>query len=534
MFYYIKKHWKINLLIVFLQITYAGISVLTNVVMIRMAEGIIKLDLDLFLFWMFVDVALWILFSVFDGARSWAKSKAKLLMNNEFRADITASLLGKSHGEFHSQQSGEYLSWYTNDVNQISSLAWDSFYGIISLGAQVIFSIVALAQMHWSLLAVSVFVAAVMINAPKLFNKRVEKLGEECASEQAKAMGKLKDLLAGFDVLRFFGKSGRFIEGNREASQQLERPRHKLTYQQAFIGEGIDLVNLFCQMGVNLLIGVLSIQGVIIQSALMGGGNLCGTIYSGLAQFSQLRLSIRASKPYFDKITVHASESAKENAEAVLPLENAISVENLSFGYGEKPVIKNMNLRFEKGGKYALTGPSGCGKSTLLKLILGWLGDYSGEIRFDGKNISGLSPDALQSRMSYIEQDVYLFNTTIRDNITLGGNFSDEEIEKAVKNSALSGDLESMPLGLDTPVGEDGSALSGGQKQRVAIARALIHNRSVLLVDEGTSALDSKNADIVEQSLLANPELTLILVSHHLSPERKAQFTEVFELEPAV
>lgn len=280
MFYYIKKHWKINLLIVFLQITYAGISVLTNVVMIRMAEGIIKLDLDLFLFWMFVDVALWILFSVFDGARSWAKSKAKLLMNNEFRADITASLLGKSHGEFHSQQSGEYLSWYTNDVNQISSLAWDSFYGIISLGAQVIFSIVALAQMHWSLLAVSVFVAAVMINAPKLFNKRVEKLGEECAAEQAKAMGKLKDLLAGFDVLRFFGKSGRFIEGNREASQQLEQPRHKLTYQQAFIGEGIDLVNLFCQMGVNLLIGVLSIQGVIIQSALMGGGNLCGTIYS--------------------------------------------------------------------------------------------------------------------------------------------------------------------------------------------------------------------------------------------------------------
>ena len=136
--------------------------------------------------------------------------------------------------------------------------------------------------------------------------------------------------------------------------------------------------------------------------------------------------------------------------------------------------------------------------------------------------------------MSYIEQDVFLFNTTIRDNITLGEYFTDEQIEQAIKGSALDGDLANMPLGLDAPVGEDGSNLSGGQKQRVAIARALIHNRSILLVDEGTSALDQKNADIVEQSLLNNPDLTLILVSHHLTPERRQQFTKVFELEPVV
>ena len=135
--------------------------------------------------------------------------------------------------------------------------------------------------------------------------------------------------------------------------------------------------------------------------------------------------------------------------------------------------------------------------------------------------------------MSYIEQDVFLFNTTIRDNITLGETFSEESIQQAIYGSALDGDLIHMPQGLDTPVGEDGSCLSGGQKQRVAIARALIHNRSILLVDEGTSALDQKNADIVEKSLLKNPELTLILVSHHLTQERRKQFTKVYELETA-
>ena len=109
-----------------------------------------------------------------------------------------------------------------------------------------------------------------------------------------------------------------------------------------------------------------------------------------------------------------------------------------------------------------------------------------------------------------------------------------EQLAQAVRDSALEGDLANMPQGLDTPVGENGGNLSGGQKQRVAIARALLHQRSILLVDEGTSALDQKNADIVEQRLLENPDLTLILVSHHLSPARKAQFTQVFALEPAV
>ena len=132
--------------------------------------------------------------------------------------------------------------------------------------------------------------------------------------------------------------------------------------------------------------------------------------------------------------------------------------------------------------------------------------------------------------MSYIEQDVFLFNTTILDNITLGGEFENEQIEKALQDSALENDLLSLPDGVNTVVGENGSSLSGGQKQRVAIARALLHNRSVLLVDEGTSALDQENADRIEKNLLSNPELTLILVSHHLSAEQRGRFSQVLTL----
>lgn len=362
--------------------------------------------------------------------------------------------------------------------------------------------------------------------------KRVEKLSQSCAEKQAAAMSKMKDLLAGLDVLKSFHRTERFVDGNKAASNEMEEPKHKLTYVQTFIGEGISFISLVCQFAVFSLIGVLSIKGIILPSSMMGGGNLCGTIYNGFASIGQDRLSLQASKPYFEKITVHADTNTRKPIPTITPVQDAITVENLSFQYGEKFILRNANFRFEKGGKYALTGPSGCGKSTLLKLLLGWLPDYTGSIRFDDKNAKEFTMEQLQQQMSYIEQDVFLFNTTIRENITLGEDFADELLEKAIKGSALDGDLANMPLGLDTPVGEDGSNLSGGQKQRVAIARALIHNRSILLVDEGTSALDQKNADIVEQSLLNNPDLTLILVSHHLTPKRKAQFTEVFAMEP--
>lgn len=532
--YYLRKQWKINLLIVILQIMWAATLVVQNLILMDIFQSVFELNLRQFLAWMTADIGIIMMNCIIDIARSWAKSKAKASMNNLVRGDIVATLLKKDHQEFHSQQSGEYLSWYTNDVNQIQSLAWDPFFSIVSVSAQVIFSIAALASMHWSLLAASLLVALVIINVPKLMSKRIESLSEACAREQAQAMSKLKDLLSGLDVLRFFGRTGRFIAGNREASDQMEQPKHKLTYVQAFVGNGIELISAVCQLLVLFLVGFLSIQGILIEAALASGGNLCSTVYNGLASLGQYRLSIQASKPYFEKITVHADGLPAGGETGSVPVREAITVEGLSFQYGEKPILKNASFRFEKGGKYALTGPSGCGKSTLLKLLMGWLPEYSGEIRFDGRNARDFSPEQLQQEMSYIEQDVFLFNTTIRDNITLGAEFMDAQMERALRGSALDTDLANMPLGLDTPVGEDGSCLSGGQKQRVAIARALIHERSILLVDEGTSALDQKNADIVEQSLLSNPDLTLILVSHHLSPERKAQFDRVFALECAV
>lgn len=399
------------------------------------------------------------------------------------------------------------------------------------------FSVAALLTLHWSLLAASIVTTVIMLSVPKLFHKKMEELGTVCTREQSVAVDKLKEMLGGYDVLRFFDQGRRFVRDTQQAGDQIEKPKFRLAYVKGFTGAGIGCVNIVCQMLHVALIGVLSVRGIILQGALTGGGNLCANLSAGLSNMTQDVLSMSSARPYFEKISAHienavevesgAEMSAKLQMDAV---QSGIVMEHVDFCYDKKTVIKDFSACFEKGGKYALIGSSGCGKSTLLKLILGCLPEYTGSIRLDGREIRDCRPEELWQQMSYIEQDVFLFNATILDNITLGGEFTKEQIGKALQDSALEDDLLSMPDGVNTVVGENGSNLSGGQKQRVAIARALLHNRSVLLVDEGTSALDQENADRIEKNLLSDPELTLILVSHHLSAEQKRRFSQVLTM----
>ena len=165
-----------------------------------------------------------------------------------------------------------------------------------------------------------------------------------------------------------------------------------------------------------------------------------------------------------------------------------------------------------------------------LKLLLGQLKDYTGEVYFDKEALAEISSDDINKNIAYIEQDVYLFDTTIRNNIILWGDFSEKQVENALRDSALLDDMGMFSEGLDTMCGENGKNLSGGQRQRIAVARALIFGKKILFVDESTSALDKENSKIIEEKLLSNEDLTLVLISHHLSEEQKSRFDGVISL----
>ena len=204
-----------------------------------------------------------------------------------------------------------------------------------------------------------------------------------------------------------------------------------------------------------------------------------------------------------------------------------VELKNINKTFGDYKASDNVNFGIEKGKLIGLLGPSGSGKTTILRMIAGLENPDSGEIVIDGKVVNDIP--ASNRGIGFVFQNYALFRyMTVFDNIAFGlkiqkksKKFIKERVIELVKLIGLEGLEKRYP-----------SQLSGGQKQRVAIARALIHNRSILLVDEGTSALDQKNADIVEQSLLSNTDLTLILISHHLTEEGKQRFDKVYELTP--
>lgn len=530
MTYYLKKHWQFISLAGVCSVIRWGIQIGQSLFKIQMFAGIVALDWKKTLFWFGISLAGYLLNYVFISLYTCFKARSVRDMNNHVRRDLTETLLQMPWRDFHSQQSGEYLAWFTTNVKQMEKLAWDPFFDAIACVAQVVWGILALSTIHWSLVLAALVSAGIFLLTPRLFRKKMENLSAKSAEGLASATASMKELLAGLDVLRLFDQSIRLRRGMAEASDAIEGPECRRVTVQKVTGCVLDVIVTACGMAIILLTAVLSIQGTVIITALSGVGTLVNWVTGGLSELADIYLSFCASRPYFSRISARAQHPADEKPESAFRLREEITLENVHFRYGQKPVLEEVSLRFAIGKKYAVTGPSGCGKSTLLKLLLGWLPEYTGTVRLDGRDAREFSPEQLQKQMSYIEQDVFLFNTTLRENITLGKNFTQEELNRVLRASSLDRDIAALPQGLDTLAGEGGENLSGGQRQRVAIARALIHHRTVLLVDEGTSALDRENADIVEKSLLNNPDLTLILVSHHLTPVRMDQFDEVIQL----
>ncbi|BAM46947.1 ATP-binding cassette domain-containing protein [Amphibacillus xylanus] len=189
-------------------------------------------------------------------------------------------------------------------------------------------------------------------------------------------------------------------------------------------------------------------------------------------------------------------------------------------------MLDNINQVFDLGKKYAIVGTSGSGKTTLLNILNGKLTDYPGSVKFNGYELNSISGDSLRESILYLDQQPYIFDGTIRDNITLDESFTEGEINHAIAKSALQDVIDLLPNGIDTSIGEGGRLLSGGQKQRLALARGLIRGKKI----EATSSLDQKNALEIEKNLLEQNDLTVIMITHHLREEIREYIDDVLSL----
>lgn len=487
-------------------------------------QKVLRLLLGQALIWM-ITVVTYYLGGVWKG-------KAQKAMNNDMRHDISNILMRKSHQQYEEHAIGDYISWYSNDVAQIEMWALNSFFSLVTCMFQVVITAVSLFLIHWVLVIVALMGGVLLMVISVLFEKRITEKANATSKVSEVFYSGMKNLLSGFTVMKNFHIMNEFEKQADECSEEKSETDYQYTKVQVTSNTWL----LFCDAAFRvLIIGIcafLILDGKLGISAIVGVSNFMPKIFDGLTDAVCYKNSIVAAKPYFEKFEREYRKSGqkKEGLKELEDITQNISMKHVGYSYGEKTVLKDLNFQIHKGKKYALVGSSGSGKTTLMKILLGQLQGYEGEIFYDNIDATEYEPETITDKIAYIEQNVYLFDTTIRNNITLWEDFSEEKIKKALKESALFEDMKLFPQGLDTSVGENGKNLSGGQRQRIAVARALIHDKKILFIDEGTSALDQQNAKIIETKLLKNQDLTLLLISHHLDEERKAQFDEVFEL----
>lgn len=526
--YYIRKNWKINFAAAILIILAAVLQVLASVFLMSMVDTMVTGDIHALVLAMARLIGLWIVIMFVIYTRNVVRAKALEKMHNQIREDLTEGIARLSPQQFRNQKTGAYLSWFNNDIQQLDNCSFQVFFQLISNITVVVAALGTLIYLNVILAAICMAGALLLLFLPKLVEKKANAQGKALSAMQEEYVKQLKSHLDGFYILKIFDRISYFKQEMEDASRTVEHKKYEYAKFSGKVESVFDFLSVVFQMGIFFVTALFVILGWVQFGAIVSIGNLAGFLCTSTEAIANASVSFAMGAPIWKKFEEVRNAAGQVEGAKTLAFTKEIALRDVGFSYEEKPILQHINVAFQKSGKYALVGPSGCGKTTILKLLMRYLDEYTGSILIDGEEIKNYTLSSLYGQISYIDQEVYLFDTTIRKNMTLDKKFSEEELEKAIRESALEEDLKKMPDGLETLVGENGNKLSGGQKQRIAIARALLHGQNILLMDEGTSALDQKNAFAVESKLLSNPDVTVILVSHHLDERLIEKFDNIY------
>ncbi|MFQ7522545.1 MAG: ABC transporter ATP-binding protein [Terrisporobacter sp.] len=452
---------------------------------------------------------------------------------NYLRTDIFSKIINKDIKDFSLDNSGKYISILYNDLKIIEDNFFNNLFQVISCFISFIISLVVLFSISPTIVIfISIFGVLGFI-IPNALSKKLVIQKNEYSQNLEQVTSITKDLFSGFEVIKGFNISNKINEIFKTASTNVETSKKKYSILEGII-RGFSL-----SFSVTIYLGVLLLGGYLMYKKSITVGTAIIIIQLSTHIVGPVKLSIslinqiRSVAMIADKIE-EILEDTHDDFENT-KLENfskSICIENLNFSYTEeRKALDNINITFDKNKKYAIVGESGSGKSTLIKLLMRYYNDYEGKISIDNLNIKNIYSSDLYKNISMIQQNVFMFDDSIKENIRLYSNHDDKDILNACERSGLNKLINKLPHGINSLVGENGNKLSGGEKQRIAIARALINNTQILILDESTSALDNETAYNLENSLLNLENLTLITVTHKLIKNILNRYDEIIVMK---
>ena len=463
------------------------------------------------------------------------KNKLVMQIMSRYKNKVFQSILDRDYRDFSKEKSGKFISVLTENMKKIEQDYLYQYFNISKNLSLMIFSLLTMFIGNWFLTLLVTIASIIPMMISGFIGQKSASLQKRAMIADQKYLAKVKDILAGFLVIKSFNVKDAIFEDYSHESEKLD--------EIYFIKGKFDvLANVISQL-----------SGMIVFLVAFGGGmylvfNGYTTIGSvtaivQLVNFVVMPLNeigMRMSKFREGQATLNAFEvkdvTGLQTGETKEYFDDVISFSNIDFSYpnAEEKIFNHLSLKIQKGEKIAIVGMSGSGKSTLLNLLLRFYDITSGHISIDNIDLQAISAESLYNLMTIVQQDVYIFDDTLRANITLNQSFTDEEIKQAVQQSGLESYVLENESGLQTLCGENGSNLSGGQKQRLSIARALIRKTPILLLDEATSSLDNQVTTEIEKSILDIQDLTALVVTHKLNENILKRYDRILFMKAGV
>ena len=441
-------------------------------------------------------------------------------------------LTEKSISSFRDESTATYLSALTNDANGIEA---DYLAQQLSLITKTVAFIGALAMMLWYsplMTAIALGVTILPLVASLLTGSKLQAAEKRVSDRNKDFTAALHDCLSGFAVVKNFKAEREIFKLFAESNRALESEKFNKRRIKTLVGMIGAVAGIFAQLGVFLIGAYLALSGYgLTPGVVIIFVNLMNFLIQPIAELPGLLASRRAALGLIGKLAAALEKNPTFcGGEELSMLEHDIRLEKVSFSYnGEKEVLHEISAVFEAGKAYAIVGGSGSGKSTMLHLLMAGSTEYTGNILLDGTELRRMAPESLYEMTSVIQQNVFVFNASIKDNVAMFRSFPQQELDDAIRRAHLTGLIAER--GESYLCGEGGNGLSGGEKQRVSIARSLLKKSSVLLADEVTAALDAQTAHQVTSDILDLHGITRIIVTHTLEESLLRRYDGIIVLK---
>lgn len=528
-----KSYIKQNKILFITTILVSVISSLGYVFMAILLQQLLDIavgkDIQQFIRTVLFSIFYFAVLGIFLYLQSLLSKKVICKIMCQIRSDVFQGTVHHSIEDFNKKNTADYISIITNDVKMIEDNFLLPLFEVVQY--TVIFTASFLLMIYFDIIVTVCVIAAIaiMFLIPSFLGKSLEKRQKKYSSKLADFTVGLKDILSGFEIIKSYSMKRYVIQRFSKENEETIRSKYSVDRLLA-LNEGISsFLALMVQIVVLFLSAYFIITERITVGTLLGMVQVSSNLANPLVMIFTNVPKIKSIQPIAEKMqNISQYSLAHLQKEHISSFDFCVCTKDLGFSYDKhKEILSEINCTIEKGKKYVVIGKSGSGKSTLIKLLAGYYSDYTGTIKYDNRELNLLDRNDVAQLSSIIHQNIYMFDETIHDNICLHEDYPQEMIDKVVMESGLYEFISELPEGLLYQVGENGANLSGGQKQRIAVARALIRNKPILILDEGTSAVDMQTAYDIENRLLKIKNLTIITITHHLRKELLEKYDEI-------